>query len=76
MAQRASTLLERLDPDAGVRGLIEALSESQRRVVALRFVFELSTVEIAEVIGSTPQAVRQLQHRALKALAAGAHDSS
>lgn len=71
LAQRASTLLERLDPGSGVRAMIEALPDAQRRVVALRFVFELSTVEIADVLGSTPEAVRQLQHRALKGLGAG-----
>jgi RNA polymerase sigma-70 factor (ECF subfamily) len=71
VAARASTLLERLDPGSGVRALIDALPEKQRRVVALRFVFELSTVEIADVLGSTPEAVRQQQHRALKGLAAG-----
>jgi RNA polymerase sigma-70 factor (ECF subfamily) len=71
VAQRATTLLERLDPDSCVRALAEALPEAQRRVVALRFVFQLSTSEIAEVVGSTPAAVRQLQHRALKALAGG-----
>jgi RNA polymerase sigma-70 factor, ECF subfamily len=71
LAERASTLVERLDPGCGVRVLIEALPDAQRRVVALRFVFELSTLEIAEVVGSTPEAVRQLQHRALKTLAAG-----
>jgi RNA polymerase sigma-70 factor, ECF subfamily len=71
LAERASALLERLDPGSGVRTLIEALPDRQRRVVVLRFVFELSTVEIADVLGSTPGAVRQIQHRALKALAAG-----
>jgi RNA polymerase sigma-70 factor (ECF subfamily) len=76
VAERAGTLLERLDPGSGVRALIDALPEKQRRVVALRFVFELSTIEIADVLGSTPQAVRQQQHRALKGLAAGiSHDA-
>ncbi len=70
-AEHPSTLIERLDPGSGVRGLIEALPDAQRRVMALRFVFDLSTVEIAGVVGSTPAAVRQVQHRALKALAGG-----
>jgi RNA polymerase sigma-70 factor (ECF subfamily) len=68
VAERPTSLLERLDPDSCVRALVEALPEAQRRVVTLRFVFGLSTLEIAEVIGSTPGAVRQLQHRALKVL--------
>lgn len=71
LAERASTLLERLDPGSGLRQLIDSLPDGQRRVVALRFVFELSTVEIAEVLGVSPEAVRQLQHRALKGLARG-----
>jgi RNA polymerase sigma-70 factor, ECF subfamily len=54
-----------------VRELTEALPEPQRRVLELRFIFQLNTFEIAEVVGSTPGAVRQLQHRALKALAGG-----
>lgn len=72
VAQRASTLLEGLDPDAGVRGLIGELPAQQQRVLALRFVFELSNAEIAEVTDMTPEAVRQAQHRALKTLAAAA----
>lgn len=69
LEERASTLLEHLDPASGVRDLIDALPDSQRRVVALRFVFGLSTIEIGDVLGVTPAAVRQLQHRALKTLA-------
>ncbi|MDQ3933070.1 MAG: sigma-70 family RNA polymerase sigma factor [Actinomycetota bacterium] len=69
--ERATSLLEYLDPEGGVRDLIDALPDSQRRVVALRFVFQLSTTEIAEVLGLTSAGVRQLQHRALKALAGG-----
>ena len=68
-AERAATLLDRLDPGSGARDLIETLPDAQRRVVALRFVFQLSTTEIADVLGLTPAHVRQLQHRALKALA-------
>ena len=69
-APQASSLLERLDPDAGVRGLIDALPRSQRRVLALRFVFELSTVQIAASLGLTSATVRQQQHRALETLRA------
>lgn len=70
MAERATTLLDRLDPEAGVRGIIESLPEAQRRVIALRFVFELNATEIADTLGSTPDAVRHVQHRALKTLGA------
>lgn len=68
VAERAASLLERLDPDAGVRGLIDTLPERQRRVLALRFVFNLTSLEIADVVGSSVDAVRHVQHRALKAL--------
>lgn len=69
VAQRAPSLLERLDPDAGVRVLIDALPETQRRVLALRFVFDLTPTEIADVLGASVDAVRHVQHRALKTLA-------
>ena len=71
LPQRPSTLLERLDPGSGAQELIEALPTTQRRAMALRFIFGLSAAEIAEVVGSTPGAVRQLEYRALKALAVG-----
>lgn len=71
VADRAASLIERLDPGAGVRSLIDELPDSQRRVLTLRFVFGLNTDEICDVMDSTPDAVRHVQHRALKALAAG-----
>jgi RNA polymerase sigma-70 factor (ECF subfamily) len=69
VAERAASLLERLDPDAAVRDRIDNLPQAQARVLALRFVFNLTTLEIADVIGSSVDAVRHLQHRALKTLA-------
>jgi RNA polymerase sigma-70 factor (ECF subfamily) len=69
VAAQAASLLERLDPESGARSLIHELPHAQRRVLALRFVFGLNTVEISDVTGSTPDAVRHIQHRALKALA-------
>lgn len=69
VSQRAASLLERLDPDAGLRALVGALPETQRRVLALRFVFDLTPTEIADVLGSSVDAVRHVQHRALKTLA-------
>lgn len=71
LADHAASLLERLDPDSGVRSLIDDLPEPQKRVLALRFVFGFETPEICDVVGSSPDAVRHVQHRALKALAAG-----
>lgn len=45
--------------------LLTVLSERQREIVVLRVVCGLSAAETAEVVGSTPGAVRVLQHRAL-----------
>lgn len=70
VAERAASLLDRLDPNAEVRGIIDALPALQRRVLALRFVFDLTPTETADVIGSNVDAVRHVQHRALKSLAA------
>jgi RNA polymerase sigma-70 factor (ECF subfamily) len=66
---RAASLLERLDPESGARALIDRLPDTQRRVLTLRFVFGLDTAEIADVMASTPDAIRHAQHRALRALA-------
>jgi RNA polymerase sigma-70 factor (ECF subfamily) len=53
-----------------VRHAIERMSEDRRQVILLRFVDELSTSEIAEVLDRTPGAVRVLLHRSLRELAA------
>jgi RNA polymerase sigma-70 factor (ECF subfamily) len=69
VADRAASLIDRLDPEEGFRSLIDELPEAQRRVLAMRFVFGLSTLEICDVLDSSPDAIRHVQHRALKALA-------
>lgn len=48
--------------------LIRRLPQGQRDVIALRFLLELSTDEIAAVTGRTNPAVRQLQSRAMRSL--------
>ena len=45
------------------------LPEDRRRVVILRFVNEMSTAEIAAILGRSEGAVRVLLHRALRAVA-------
>jgi RNA polymerase sigma-70 factor, ECF subfamily len=50
--------------------LVRTLPDDQRRVILLRFVEEKSIREIAEELGRTEGAVKQLQFRALKALRA------
>ena len=48
---------------------VERLPEDRRRVVILRFVNEMSTAEIAAILGRSEGAVRVLLHRALRAVA-------
>ncbi|MGZ3586309.1 MAG: RNA polymerase sigma factor [Candidatus Limnocylindrales bacterium] len=48
---------------------IERLPRDRRRAIVLRFVHEMSTVEIAGVMGRSEGAVRVLLHRALRAVA-------
>jgi RNA polymerase sigma-70 factor, ECF subfamily len=63
-----ATLRERFDPADDVASIVDSLPEAQRRVVVLRFVFSLTATEIAEVVGTTADAVRHTQHRALRAI--------
>jgi RNA polymerase sigma-70 factor (ECF subfamily) len=48
--------------------LIQTLSPDQREIIALRFAGGLDSEEIARVMGRKPNAVRQLQFRALSTL--------
>jgi RNA polymerase sigma-70 factor (ECF subfamily) len=48
--------------------LIERLSDEQRDVLILKFVFDFSNVEAATVLDKTEGAVKSLQHRALASL--------
>jgi RNA polymerase sigma-70 factor, ECF subfamily len=48
--------------------LIEDLSDEQRHVLILKFVFDFSNVEAATVLDKTEGAVKSLQHRALASL--------
>ena len=59
-----------LDADAGrrMRILLEKLPEKQREILVLRLVVGLSAEETAEMVGSSPGAVRVAQHRALAKL--------
>lgn len=60
------------DPDAGtavaVRESLSELTDKQRQAVVLRFYLGHTAVEAAELMGSTPGAVRTLTHRALRVL--------
>ena len=56
------------DADAAWRA-VSRLPADRRRAVVLRFVDEMSTAEIAGVLGKTEGAVRVLIHRALRTVA-------
>lgn len=51
-----------------VGGLLQRLTARQREVLVLRIAVGLSAEETAQVVGSTPGAVRVTQHRALSRL--------
>ena len=53
-----------------LRAAVGRLSEDRRQVIVLRFVDGLSTKEIGDVLERSAGAVRVLQHRALRDLAA------
>ena len=48
--------------------LIENLSQEQKQVLTLKFVFNLPNGEVATILGKTEGAVKSLQHRALASL--------
>jgi RNA polymerase sigma-70 factor (ECF subfamily) len=54
-AERVGRILARLSPD-------------QQNVILLRVLGELSTEQVAEIVGKTPGAVKALQHRGLEAI--------
>jgi RNA polymerase sigma-70 factor, ECF subfamily len=49
-------------------GPLAALTDRQREVLRLRIVVGLSAEQTAVILGTTPQAVRLIQHRALNLL--------
>ena len=48
--------------------LIESLSEDQKQVLTLKFVFDFSNAEVGMILGKSEGAVKSLQHRALGSL--------
>jgi RNA polymerase sigma-70 factor, ECF subfamily len=66
----ASVDLEEVERRARLFRLVGELPEDQRRVIAMRFAEERSIREIAEGLGRTEGAVKQLQFRALQNLRA------
>ncbi len=60
--------LERLSDRDAVRAAIDALPENQRMALVLAKYEELPYAEIAEVLDSTPKAIKSLIHRARETL--------
>lgn len=56
------------DSSNKVRQLLDLLSEKSREILILRVFVGLSAEETAQIVGSTPGAVRVAQHRALATL--------
>jgi RNA polymerase sigma-70 factor (ECF subfamily) len=54
--------------DARLLAMVERLPLSQRQVVVLRYMMDFNTVEIAELLDRSPEAIRQLHHRAMRYL--------
>ena len=58
----------RREDTQNVLAALRRLSDDQQEIIALKFIQDLSNKEIAEITGKTEEAIRALQHRALKAL--------
>jgi RNA polymerase sigma-70 factor (ECF subfamily) len=51
-----------------MRTAMARLTPDQQRVLGLRFRAEMSVIEVAEILGKKPNAIKALQFRALTAL--------
>lgn len=67
----ALSRVERREDAAGLLARVAELTELQRQVIALRFVAGLSVAETAELMQRSDNAVKNLQHHALRALRRG-----
>lgn len=59
--------------DKDLAMLVGRLPLTQQQVILLRYLFDFSTLEIADVMDRTVVAVRMLEHRAIRALEARLH---
>ena len=64
----AERISDRCDNAELVRQALSELDDTRREVIVLRFMEGFSNKEIAELIGKSEEAVRQIQCRALKFL--------
>jgi RNA polymerase sigma-70 factor (ECF subfamily) len=69
-APAKSRAYEEIEQRATLFRLVETLPDEQRRVVMLRFVDQKSIKEVAQEVGKSEGAVKQLQFRALTTLKA------
>jgi len=67
-AFNAEELLEKKDVSETVYRAIHCLTDDQQEVIIMKFINELSNIEIAETLGKTEEAIRQIQSRALQML--------
>jgi RNA polymerase sigma-70 factor (ECF subfamily) len=51
-----------------LRAMLDELPASEREVLVLRFLEQLSTAEVAEILGTTPAAIKSRQFRAVQRL--------
>ena len=65
----ADQLIEKAETRAAVRACIAQLPDRYRSILIMRDVEDLSTVEVASMLGVTPNAVKIRLHRARQALA-------
>src|SRR5437763_3873283 len=73
--QHAERTLELALTHSELRSAIATLTEDQRRVVMLRFLQGMSTLETAHVLGKSEDAVKKLQARGLQVLKRALHSS-
>jgi RNA polymerase sigma-70 factor (ECF subfamily) len=66
-ARASAATFEELS-DLEILHLVEQLPQRQRRVIMMRYVLDLPIADIADVLERSPEAVRQIQHRALRTL--------
>lgn len=53
---------------AGITDMLHQLNDEQREVIVLRIVADLAIEQVAEIMGKSPGAIKQLQRRGLLAL--------
>ncbi len=61
-------MIERHESIEAIKQGPSILTEEQSEVISMKFLSELSNKEIAEALGKTEEAIRQLQSRGLRAL--------